>query len=424
MRRAIVLIDGEHHPTVVADALRELAESREIVAVAFCGGHEKVARGVLEDPRAHYGHELVRDGDPVAAMRAAIALHPADEVVDLADEPVVTGEVKLRLAEIAGAAGLSYSGPDMRAEPERHARVDFGGPQISVTGTGKRTGKTAVCCHLARLVDAAGGAPAVVSMGRGGPPEPLVELPPVTLEKLLALSREGVHAASDYLEDAVLAGVPTVGCRRVGGGPAGSAWSTNFAEGARLAARLAGVRTLLYEGSGAVIPPVEADRTITVVGPGGQGAAIGGPLHIELGDLVLAPAGDAEALSAARTWARGRVVEFTMTPEPAEAVPDGAKVAVFTTRAGPPAGLDVVLASTALARRDQLADDIERAIAAGCDQFLTELKAAAVDTVAEAAARHGVGFGFIRNRPVAAGADMDADFDELLLNVWREAADG
>ena len=43
MRRAIVLVDGEHHPTVVADALRELSAGREIVAVAFCGGGEKVA---------------------------------------------------------------------------------------------------------------------------------------------------------------------------------------------------------------------------------------------------------------------------------------------------------------------------------------------------------------------------------------------
>jgi cyclic 2,3-diphosphoglycerate synthetase len=424
MRRTIVLVDGEHHPTVVADALRELAAEREIAAVAFCGGEEKVADGVLDHPREHYGHDLVRDGGPESALRAAIALGPADEVVDLADEPVVTADTKLRLAEIAGAAGLAYRGPDMPVGPARRERIDFAGPQISVIGTGKRTGKTAVCCHLARLVDAAGGAPAVVSMGRGGPPEPLVELPPVTLAKLLALSRSGVHAASDYLEDAVLAGVPTVGCRRVGGGPAGSAWSTNFPEGARRAARLERVRTLLYEGSGAVIPPVEPDRHVVVAGPGGQASATGGPLRIRLGALVLAPAGDAEALAAVRAEARGRVVEFTMTPEPAQPVPGGARVAVFTTRAGPPPGLDVALASTALARRAELETDIARAVAAGCELFLAELKAAAIDTVAEAAERHGIAFGFVRNRPIAAGADAGADLDELLLNVWREAADG
>ena len=41
-------------------------------------------------------------------------------------------------------------------------------------GTGKRTGKTAVAGHWAGLMHAAGGSPVIVSMGRGGPPEPEV----------------------------------------------------------------------------------------------------------------------------------------------------------------------------------------------------------------------------------------------------------
>ena len=73
-------------------------------------------------------------------------------------------------------------------------------------------------------------------MGRGGPAEPeLVETPP-TLDDLVALSRSGRHAASDHLETAALAGVPTIGCRRAGGGLAGAPFASNVLEGARLAA--------------------------------------------------------------------------------------------------------------------------------------------------------------------------------------------
>lgn len=419
--RAIVLIDGEHHPSVVADALRTLSRDYEIEAVAFCGGGEKVPPEVLADPLPTYGHQLIRGALPEQALAAAIERGRAEVVIDLADEPLVTAEVKYELAGQAGAAGLHYLAPGIGLPAAPVERIDFDGPQIAVIGTGKRTGKTAVCGHLARLIDSRGGAPAVVSMGRGGPPEPIVELPPVGLEKLIELSRSGLHAASDYLEDAVVAGVPTVGCRRIGGGPAGETAYTNFAEGARVAARLEGVRTLLFEGSGAVVPPACAARTICIVGPGRQGEARGGPRRIEFGDLVLVPAGDAQAIAAARAHARGRVVEFSMAPQPVDPVPAGARVAVFTTRAGAPEGLEVVLASDALARREELRTDLERAFAAGCDYVLTELKAAAIDTVAEAALAAGAGVGFIRNRPYADGGDVGSDLDEILFNVWQEA---
>ena len=55
-------------------------------------------------------------------------------------------------------------------------------------------------------------------MGRGGPREPQLARAGTSLDELRAIAARGPHAASDYLEDAALAGVPTVGCRRVGGG--------------------------------------------------------------------------------------------------------------------------------------------------------------------------------------------------------------
>ena len=80
---------------------------------------------------------------------------------------------------------------------------------LAVIGTGKRTGKTAVAGHWAGLLRDRD--PVIVCMGRGGPAEPQVAEPGTGLAELLALAREGRHAASDYLEDAVLAGVRTVG---------------------------------------------------------------------------------------------------------------------------------------------------------------------------------------------------------------------
>src|SRR2546423_1235357 len=81
---------------------------------------------------------------------------------------------------------------------------------LPVSGTGKRTGKAAVGGHGAMLLRER--RPLIVAMGRGGPAEPVLASPETSLADLLALARAGRHAASDYLEDAVLAGVTTVGC--------------------------------------------------------------------------------------------------------------------------------------------------------------------------------------------------------------------
>ena len=52
----------------------------------------------------------------------------------------------------------------------------------------------------------------------------------VAICPLVELARRGEHAASDYLEDALFAGVPAVGARRCGGGLAGRPFVTNAAE--------------------------------------------------------------------------------------------------------------------------------------------------------------------------------------------------
>ena len=100
-------------------------------------------------------------------------------------------------------------------------------------------------------------------MGRGGPPDPDVidgGMLDLTPQDLLELADSGKHAASDYIEDALLGRVPTVGCRRCGGGLAGEVRSQTWSRASRKMNEL-DCDLLLFEGSGAAIPPVHSDAT-------------------------------------------------------------------------------------------------------------------------------------------------------------------
>jgi cyclic 2,3-diphosphoglycerate synthase len=372
----IALIDGEHHPAAVRDALARL----DLAGVIFCGGEEKLPPGPLDEI---YGRPVHTD-----AEEALRTLAPAAEsVVDLADEPVLPPSAKLRLAALALHLGLRFEGPGLRLDPPSYAPVPFDGPKLAVIGTGKRTGKTAVAGHWASLLRDRD--PVIVCMGRGGPAEPTVAAADTGLAQLQEIVEQGGHGASDYLEDAVLARVRTVGCRRVGGGLAGAPWDSNVPAGAALAAALPEAGTLIFEGSGSCIPPVEVDRTVCVIGPGApeplaEYALLRAQLLLAHEDAVASP--DA--------------VRFSLRPEPAESLPDGARVALFTTGARGCEGVEPLVSSTNLARRSALSADLERAAAERCDVYLTELKAAAVDTVARAAAEREARVVFVRNRPV------------------------
>ena len=89
-------------------------------------------------------------------------------------------------------------------------------------------------------------------MGRGGPAAPQVVHGGQRLGAagLLAVSRQGLHAASDYLEDAVLTGLTTVGCRRCGGGMAGASVTDTVRRGPRRSSTTCAAGIVLFEGSG------------------------------------------------------------------------------------------------------------------------------------------------------------------------------
>jgi cyclic 2,3-diphosphoglycerate synthetase len=436
----IALVDGEHHPPVVRDALAQLAGTDGIAAVLFAGGSEKVSDHVLSDPTAHYGFEVtLPDGDVREALRELAGAHTADAVVDLSGDPVLVGDARFALASVALDLGLEYRAPGIRLSPPPLARIDTAVPILAVIGTAKRTGKTALGGHVAGLLRDAGREPVVVSMGRGGPAQPQVvragTLPGVG--ELIDLARAGGHAASDYLEDAVLAGVTTVGCRRCGEGPAGETFRSNVVEGVRLAlGEDPGI--VVLEGSGAAFPPVAADRTVCVTSAPRIRTALDhlGPVRLLRSDLVvvlgardLRPTERDALVRDLEAWVpRESIVPAGLEPEPAEPLAPGARVACFTTA---PAGTErqhrEALArhgveprrwSGNLARRAALERDVEEALADGCDVFLTELKAAAVEVVAARAVEQGAEVVLLRNRPVAVDGEP---LDERLLRLAETA---
>jgi cyclic 2,3-diphosphoglycerate synthase len=335
---------------------------------------------------------------------------------------------RFRLASRALASGIPYVGADFRLDPVRLA--PYSQPALAIIGTGKRVGKTAVAGHVARLLSRSREI-VVVAMGRGGPAEPVVMPAAPSVADLLALSRSGVHAASDYLEDAALAGVVTVGARRCGGGLAGQPFASNVEEAAELAASL-GPDLVLLEASGATLPPVEAGARILVAGAHQEPEAVTGHLgayRLFLSDLVVltmceAPLATPEQVDRLRLEIAGvapelPVIATVLRPRPAESVA-GRRVAYFTTARAAihdrlrehlegAHGADVVFVSGSLANRDTLLDELDSPAVAGAEVYLTEIKAAAIDVVAEIAETRGIPVVFADNEVVPLPGERDLD---------------
>ena len=421
--RVLALVDGEHYPAVVRDAIRELPH--EVAAALLVGGTEKL-RGGEED----YGVPLLH-----GRLEDALAETGAELVFDLSDEPVLGPVERFRTASRALAAGVPYEGADFRFEPPQLEPFDL--PSVGIVGTGKRIGKTAFAGYAARLLSEDREV-VVVAMGRGGPAAPEVAEVRPTLDELLALSRSGRHAASDYLEDAALAGVVTVGCRRCGGGLAGMPVASNVSEGARIAASRR-PDLVLFEGSGAAIPPIATARRVLVASVDQPAELVTGYLNayrILISDLVVLTmaeeGGPHHALaSAIREVKDVPVVATRLRPRPVEDVA-GKRVAFFST--APADALprlaahlrlehdaDVVHASGNLARRDALRDELR---ALDAEVFVVEIKAAAIDVVAEAASARGIPVVFADNEvvPLPGEADLQSELRGLADAAVAEAA--
>ena len=448
----MALIDGEHYPPVVRDTLERLRERYRLAGAVFLGGEEKLREPAGdEELAALYGLPLRRAREGAAgggrrpaaaagdALDALLRETAASIVVDLSDEPVLGYRERFHLISVALARGARYVGADFEFSPPSLQRLSTA-PSLAVIGTGKRVGKTAVSGFVARVLArryARGPGVVVVAMGRGGPAEPelLSDRESLGQGDLLAASRAGRHAASDHYEDAVLAGVTTVGCRRCGGGMAGSPFDSNVAEGVALAQGLP-ASLVVFEGSGAVLPPVSTEGVVCVSGAGQPTDYIVGYLgtyRLLISDLVVLtmceePFSDAAHVAALRREIEAvkpglKVVPTVFRPRPQETVA-GARVAFFTT-APPEAaaglrthleaeyGAQVVAVSTDLARRPALREAVTKA-ARKADVFVTEIKAAAIDVVAEAAEAAGKRLVFCDNEPLTVdGTDLAAEVEAL-----------
>jgi cyclic 2,3-diphosphoglycerate synthetase len=208
---------------------------------------------------------------------------------------------------------------------------------------------------------------------------------------------------------------------------------SNVRDGARIAAELR-PDLVVFDGSGAALPPIAADRTVVVVGGHQDPRVAAGYLNtyrLLMADLVVVTMAEVETGWEAVRGAVGDairpgvpVVATTLRPRPLVAIASRT-VAYFCTAPVPAHerlrehlevvhGARVVHVSGNLADRAALRTDLE---AVSADVYLVELKAAAVDVVAEAALERRADVVLAANDVVSVPGEQD--LDELLLGVAK-----
>lgn len=429
MTLSIVLIDGEHYPAVIARAVAALRDQgQEPVLALLIGGGEKV-EGLPQD----IGVRVEEADDPEADLAAAITRTGATRVIDLSDDPVLRYRARCRLACVAAWKGAEYTGADFTFRPPPRD-LKPSAPSIAVIGSGKRSGKTAVASAVARALRDAGMRPVAVAMGRGGPAQPeVIENPPAP-ETLVGWADQGLHAASDYVEIAIAAQIPTVGSWRAGGGLAGAPGFSNYRAALEKAAGLApGI--LVLDGSGAAIPPAAFDAAILAVDAGVDPEYICGYFGLYralMADLVLLTMVEnsidprnlaaVEDCLSSRPGTKPKTIRTVFRPHP---IGDISKRKVWmATTARQDAGnlmkdhletrygAHVVGISNSLADRSALRRDLGSM--GGADVLAVEIKAAGVDMAARAALDAGMEVVYLDNRPVAVdGANIESAFVEV-----------
>ncbi len=438
-KRVIVLTDGEHYPAVTRDAIVELSSNYHVLAAVFIGGTEKIGS---DADLARLGVPVVRGGNYLEAIQQAIQEYRADEVLDLSDEPVVGYRERFAIASVVLANGAVYTGADFRFSPPL-AAASVSRPSISVIGTGKRIGKTAVGAFIARVLTEEFN-PLVVTMGRGGPAQPELLLNTevnITPEYLLSVSRQGRHASSDHFEDLLMSRVSTIGCRRCGGGMSGQTFFSNVHLGAQLSETI-DADIVVFEGSGSSIPSVSTDARVLVIGahqPVDYIRSYLGPYRVLTSDLVIltmceSPMADAAKIDEMYDAVRAikpscTVVKTVFRPRPIGDI-QGKRVVITVTT--PPAIVDVIKShlesnygcevagtSTRLSNRPLLREALSQFEAMKPDAVVTELKAAAVDVVTAWALERGIEVVYMDNEPIATepGVDLAGEIVKLARSI-------
>lgn len=447
--KIICLVDGEHYLPVTKSALDTLdaLEHNEVVAVVFIGGTEKlreVSEEAVEEKlgrMVHFGvdHRKI----PYDLVGEIIEQHDADLVMDLSDEPIVDYSKRFKIASLVLERGIPYEGPDFKFYPLSEHDV-LQKPSLKILGTGKRIGKTAVSAYAARIIHKKQYNPCVVAMGRGGPEEPEIvrgDLIEITPQYLMEQSNKGVHAASDYWEDALMGRILTIGCRRAGGGMVGEAFITNMKKGAELANEVE-ADFVIMEGSGAAIPPIRTNRYIVLVGANQPLINIEkffGPFRIKMADLVVItmcemPMASPEKIKSIEKFImrinpKATIIPTIFRPKPLESIQD--KKVLFATTAPDSVkkvlieylqdnyGCKVVGTTSHLAHRPLLQKDIEKYIGEA-EVMLTELKAAAVDVATKDALEAGLEVVYCDNIPLVIEGPY-SNLSDAIINIVNDA---
>lgn len=444
--KILALIDGEHYPPVTKDALLSIQDTVE--AAVFMGGTEKV--GSIDELTEYLDIPIYRGHDQSLAdlielIVSACRKHKICHVLDLSGEPVVDSVKRFQIASVLMKEGIQYKGSDFHFTPPPSHDV-LRKPSMMVIGTTKRVGKTAVSGYIARTLRDGGMTPCIVTMGRGGPPEPEVirgDTIELTPSYLLSQADQGKHAASDHWENALISRVITVGCRRCGGGMAGAPFSSNVVKGAEVANTL-DVDFVIMEGSGITLPPVRTDACVVVVGAHQPIESIKkyfGPFRILIADIAIVmmceePMASPEKVAAIEHTIRDinpdvKQAHCVFRPSPLGDIA-GKKVALATT--APPAILEtkivpyleetfhceVVGASPYLSNRPKVRKDLEQFLPSA-EVLLTEVKASSIDVATREALSQGIDVVYMDNVPHVIGGDIKL-LEKALFHLAREVS--
>ena len=448
LNKMLCLVDGEHYLPVTQEAIDTLnnLEHIDVIGAVFIGGTEKLR----DDSEDTYSEKLgvpvqfAKDKDiPYDIIVEMIRKYDADTVFDLSDEPILDYSKRFRIACRVLNEEITYQGPDFKFEPISQYDI-MEKPSITILGTGKRIGKTAVSGYVSRLIDKNGYEPCVIAMGRGGPEEPEIvhgENLEINAEFLLEQSEKGVHAASDHWEDALMSRILTIGCRRCGGGMAGEVFLTNMKKGARLANGVDS-KFVIFEGSGAAIPPIRTDKKIALVGanqPIENLTTFFGPYRIALGDLVILtmceePMCSDEKIRKIEEFVDEinpdvPVISTVFRPKPLDDI--SCKKVLFATTAPEDVkdklvdyleenfGCEVIGTTAHLSNRPLLREDKKKYMDKA-EVMLTELKAAAVDVATKDAIAAGLEVVYCDNIPVPISGSYP-DLSQSILKLVDSA---
>lgn len=263
------LVDGEHYLSNLKESLLEISKTYTVKYVIFIGGTEKIGTPADVSRVLPYTVRFAvknyrPDGPQIGKILKA---HPVELVLDLSDAPIMDYMTRFEVACHVLYQGIVYRGSDFEFQPLRFKKL-LTKPSVSIWGTGKRIGKTAMGGLVGRVMKDVNMKPAIVTLSRGGPTKPIVvrgDEIKLDLKYLLSIDANGMHASSDCFQDALSAGVPTFGCRRCGGGMAGRPVVTVVDAGVRMAQKASYVKSVIVEGSGASVAEIKTDKVILMM---------------------------------------------------------------------------------------------------------------------------------------------------------------